>query len=81
MNIPSPMNKKLIYILIAVVIIVAVGLWLRTSQPTSNTPTVGTPQENIVARNNTTEVINQDLNNIMVDEPDFKDIDDDLNSL
>lgn len=69
------MNKKIIYIIITAVII-TVGLWLWMNQPVSNAPTSQTPQ-----KDDTTGKINHDLNNITVEDPDFKNIDSDLKSL
>lgn len=78
------MNKKLIYLIVAVIVVVAVGLWILANRPLSNTPATGTPQAqegNAVVGSDTTGVINQDLNNITVEDLDFKSIDSDLNSL
>ncbi len=63
------MNRKSIYILI--VIVVAVGLWFWMNQYASP----------VVTEGDTTASINQDLNNIAVQDPDFNTIDTDLNSL
>jgi len=78
------MNKKLIYIFIVVIAVIAVGLWLWLNPPAANAPVGGTPQGpqgNVVTESDTTSVINQDLNSITIEDPDFKNIDNDLNSL
>ncbi len=84
------MDKKSIYI-IAAVVIIAAGIWFWLNQPVSNAPVVETPQGSAVTGGNVTggavteadntASINQDLNNITVEDPDFKNIDTDLNSL
>jgi len=73
------MDKKSLYILIAIVVIAA-GVWFWMSQPSSNVP-YGAPQGSAVTGNDTTASINQDLNNITVQDPSFNTIDTDLNSL
>lgn len=85
------MDKKSIYI-IAVIAIIAVGIWFWLNQPVSNAPVGETsPQGSVVTGGDVTgsavteadntASINQDLNNITVEDPDFKSIDSDLNSL
>ncbi|MDO8664353.1 MAG: hypothetical protein Q7K44_02275 [Candidatus Liptonbacteria bacterium] len=82
------MDKKSIYIIVAVAII-AVGIWFWFNQPVSNAPVGGTfapvgvtpPQGGAVTEADNTASINQDLNNITVEDPDFNTIDTDLNSL
>ena len=74
------MDKKSIYIIVAVVIIV-VGIWFWMNQSTSNAPTEGTSQGSAVMESDSTASINQDLNNIAVQESDFNSIDADVNSL
>lgn len=76
------MNKTSMYILIAVIAVVAAGLWFWRNQPVSNIPVSGTsPQGNAALGGNDTASINQNLNNIILNEPDFKSIDNDLNLL
>ncbi len=70
------MNKTFIYIVIA--IIVVLGAWFLLRQPVSNAPVENVPANSAA---DTTASINQDLNNISVQTPDFKAIDTDLNSL
>ncbi len=82
------MDKKSIYIIVAIAII-AVGIWFWLNQPVSNAPVgetlapvgVTSPQGSAVTEADNTASINQDLNNITVEDPDFKSIDSDLNSL
>ena len=59
-------------------IIVIVGVWFWLGQPASNAPTT---DNSMVSGADTTSAIDQDLNNISVDTPDFNSIDTDLNSL
>ncbi|HUX35851.1 MAG TPA: hypothetical protein VMV71_02350 [Candidatus Paceibacterota bacterium] len=73
------MDKKIIYLIVAVVVILA-GIWLWMSQPSSGVP-AGAPQGSAVTGNDTTASINQDLNNVTVQDPNFNAIDTDLNSL
>lgn len=73
------MNKNTIYLFIALLIIVA-GVWFWMNQPVLNAPTTGTPQGNVAA-NDTTAAINQDVNAINIQDPDFTNIDSDVNSL
>ncbi len=79
------MNTKAIYILVAAVIVIAVGWWFWMNQPVSNQPASGTAQEqgqeNVSAGSDATEAIDQDLNSITIEDPDFESIDGDLNSL
>ncbi|MEK7546659.1 MAG: hypothetical protein AAB536_00550 [Patescibacteria group bacterium] len=76
------MDKKSIYIIIAVVV-VAAALWFWVNQPASapGAPISGTPKENAVTGSDTTGAINQDLNSIMIEDSNFKTIDNDINSL
>lgn len=75
------MNKKSTYI-IAAIAIIAVGIWFWLNQPVSNAPVGETsPQGSAVTEADNTASINQDLNNITVEDPDFMSIDSDLNSL
>ncbi len=67
------MNKTYIYIVIAIIVIL--GIWFWSRPPVSNAPVGSNPAVD------TTVSINQDLNNVSVDSPDFKAIDTDLNSL
>ena len=71
------MNKRSTYILIAVIATIAVGLWLWLNQPISNAPVGGTSPQG----GDDTASINRDLNGIIIEDPDFKSVDDDLNSL
>lgn len=73
------MNKST-YILIAVVIILVVGVWWWLNQPASapaGAPAAGAPS----VTNDSTAAINQGLNNVSIQDPDFGPVDADLNSL
>ena len=71
------MNKNLIYTLVVIVVIVS-GAWFWMNPVSS--PTGGTSQKGVVETDNAAS-INQDLNAINVQDPDFNSIDADLNSL
>ena len=74
------MGKTSIYILIIVAaMVIWLGVWIN--QPGSNVPVGGTSVGSIVAGSDTTSAINHELNAITVEDPDFKNIDSDLNSL
>jgi len=78
------MNKNIIIIGVVVVLLV-VGVWLSKA-PVSRAPVAGElPLQGAtgttVQTGDTTDIINQDLQNITVEEPDFQSIDNDLNSL
>ncbi|MBI4085069.1 MAG: hypothetical protein HY432_01000 [Candidatus Liptonbacteria bacterium] len=74
------MDKKSLYAIIAVVVIIIAGAWLwLNSERTSDVSAPGT--QGGTSAGNDTASINQDLDNINVEEPDFKGIDSDLNSL
>lgn len=69
------MNKKSVYILIALIVI-AVGLWLLMNR---QTPSSG--QENIGAAGDAAGAISQDIDNVNIQSPDFQAIDADVDSL
>jgi cell division septal protein FtsQ len=70
------MNKT--YIFIVIIVIVVVGIWLWSRPPVSNAPVGNNAETSAV---DTTASINQDLNNVNIETPDFEAIDTDLNSL
>ena len=74
------MNKT--YIIIAAVVLIAAGLWFLLNQPALNVPVDNAAvSADAATSTDTTTSINQDLNNINVESPDFKSIDTDLDSL
>ncbi|MBI4085896.1 MAG: hypothetical protein HY433_01470 [Candidatus Liptonbacteria bacterium] len=78
------MNKNIIIIGVVAVLLI-VGVWLSKA-PVSRAPvTEGLPLQDATGTTlqtgDTTGIINQDLQNITVEEPDFQSIDSDLNSL
>ena len=70
------MSKKVIYILIVIIVLAVIGIWFWTQAPVTQAPVSGTPQGN-----DNTAAITSDLNSISIEDPDFKSIDSDLDSL
>lgn len=82
----NTINKKTAYIIAAIIILMAVGAWLWLQAPVSQAPSAGElpPQGATgatVQASDTTSAIDQGLQNINIEDPNFQSIDSDVNSL
>ena len=72
------MDKKIVYLIIAIVVI-ALAAWFWMKQPAPSVP-VSAPVSGVQGTDSTS-AINQEINSVTVQSPDFNAIDQDLNTL
>lgn len=75
------MSKKTLSIIIIIVILLGIGAWLWMQAPVTQAPSTGQTPQSSAETNDTTASINQDLQNIAIEDPNFQSIDSDVNSL
>ena len=75
------MSKKTLYIISIIIILLGIGAWLWTQAPVTQAPSTGQAPQGAAETSDTTASINQDLQNIIVEDPNFQSIDSDVNSL
>lgn len=88
--ISNGMNKKTFSIVSVIVAVLIIGAWWWSKAPVSQAPNAGEPSQDTTGiqsttgaaiQSDTTGIINQDLQNITVEDPDFQSIDSDVDSL
>lgn len=75
------MSKKTLYIIIVIIVLLGIGAWWWMQAPVTHAPSTGQVPQGAVEPSDTTASINQDLQNITVQDPNFQSIDTDVNSL
>ncbi len=75
------MSKRTLYIIIGIIILLAIGVWWWMQAPVTHAPSTGQVPQGAAGTSDTTASINQDLQNITIQDPNFQSIDTDVNSL